>query len=118
MIAIALIAGVVFVTHREWFLGPTITPPSAIVAEANTRSAMYVTAMQLHQFKQRTATYPESIKALPVPSPAWLSYRRDQVGGFVLQAQDPNGKTLTLTSADDPKAFLGDSFLRLKERGQ
>lgn len=97
--------------RSAWLFGVAPTSRSVAVREAHLRYAMYLTAERVEAMRDSTGVLPTTV------SDAWptITYRAAGDSGYVLRGADTVAGALTLTSSEDPRAFLGDAAVALRE---
>lgn len=98
-------------------LGDPPTPPDPpAVQAANDRGVLVIVAARLRAYAKTNGSLPESLADLGGRLPTGVRYTRVDEQRFTLSTAGP--APLTLTSEDDPTAFLAGQFEILRQRGR
>lgn len=116
-LVLSLVGAAMLVFRPAWLFTPPPPAQSTLITDAGIRASMYFVAEQLRIYRAANGRYPSALSDLTAVVPKEIAYEVDDAGGFVLRGPGVSGP-LTLTSADDARAFLGNSLKIIKEQGR
>lgn len=95
---------------------PPIPPDPPAVQAANDRGVLVIVAARLRAHAKANGSLPETLADLGGRLPTGVRYTRLDEQRFTLRTTGPT--PVTLTSEDDPTAFLAGQFEILRQRGR
>jgi hypothetical protein len=115
VLALVAIGAWLYGTRPEWVFERGRPAESAAVREASLRLAMAAQFERIQRFQDSAGHLPARLAELG-SAPDNLTYTTTQFGGFVLEGADSTLQ-LTLRSDDSLRAFVGNSYAIVSQRG-